>query len=183
MFRTLRRFPEQLATRKLELDRELPLCGVDGKPSGLTVKAFAVAGKRPVHLERVGQASAEDNVGFAIRDTRSARSLLYVSAAASAHVLDGRVSEADCLLFDGTFWTSDELIRQGLGKARAEDMAHLPVSGVNGSLALLASLAVGRKIFTHINNTNPMLREDSEERALVEAAGWEIAYDGLELEL
>ncbi len=183
LFRTLRRFPDQLTFRKLELGRELDLKGADGRPSGLTVRAFPVTGKRPVHLEHLGGAGDEDNVGFRIRDEKSGRTLLYVSAAASVSVLEGQEHAVDCLLFDGTFWTSDELIRQGLGKARAEDMAHLPISGATGSLALLGQLRVPRKIFTHINNTNPILREDSEERAEVEAAGWEIAYDGMEIEL
>ena len=84
------------------------------------------------------------------------------------------------VLFDGTFWSSDELISQGLGTSRAEDMAHLPVGGAEGSLALLAG-CTARRLFTHLNNTNPLWRADSEQRQLATSAGWEVAQDGLEL--
>jgi pyrroloquinoline quinone biosynthesis protein B len=84
---------------------------------------------------------------------------------------------ADCVFFDGTFWSSDELIRLGLGTKRAEDMAHLPV---NESIADLKGLVVKRKLYIHINNTNPMLDRTSAERRQVEAAGWEIAHDGMD---
>jgi pyrroloquinoline quinone biosynthesis protein B len=90
---------------------------------------------------------------------------------------------ADALLFDGTFWASDELPRLGLGTARAEDMAHLPIGGERGSLAALSRVRAGRRVLTHVNNTNPILVEGSPERRAVEAAGWEVAADGLEIEL
>jgi pyrroloquinoline quinone biosynthesis protein B len=86
---------------------------------------------------------------------------------------------ADVVFFDGTFWSSDELPSAGLGTKRAEDMAHWPAGGEDGSLRFLADLR-GRRIYIHINNTNPFLREDSAERRAVEAAGVEIAHDGLE---
>ena len=94
-------------------------------------------------------------------------------------VIDG----ADVLFFDGTFWSSDELPALGLGTKRAEDMAHLPVGGAGGSLARLAGARAGRRVYIHVNNTNPMLRDDSPERAQVAAAGWEIAWDGMEIRL
>jgi pyrroloquinoline quinone biosynthesis protein B len=90
---------------------------------------------------------------------------------------------ADCVLFDGTFWSSDELPARGLGTKRAEAMAHLPVGGPEGSLAALADLRAGRRIYIHVNNTNPLLREDSAERRAVVAAGWEVAEDGMEIAL
>jgi pyrroloquinoline quinone biosynthesis protein B len=90
---------------------------------------------------------------------------------------------AHVVFFDGTFWSSDELPALGLGTKRAEEMAHLPVGGPGGSLAQLANVSVGRRVYIHINNTNPMLREDSAERAAVVAAGWEIAEDGMEVRL
>jgi pyrroloquinoline quinone biosynthesis protein B len=151
----------------------------------LAVSVFAVAGKQPVHLERRGTTlpSPEDNVGFEIVDTRTDKRCLYVSAASSLAGLESRLARADCLLFDGTFWTSTELIDLGLGTSRAEDMAHLPIGGPNGSLAQLARLPIARKIYTHINNTNPILRADAPERLEVERAGVEIATDGLEISL
>jgi pyrroloquinoline quinone biosynthesis protein B len=108
----------------------------------------------------------------------------YCSAAAAVtpdvrRALDG----VDVMFFDGTFWSSDELPALGLGTKRAEEMAHLPVGGAGGSLARLADVRAGRRVYIHINNTNPMLREDSAERRTVDAAGWEIAEDGMEVRL
>ena len=183
MFRTLRRFPEQTTFRRLEVDTPIALTGAGGRATSLVVTPFAIPGKRPVHLEQLGPSVPEDNVGFEIHDTRTDKRCLYVSAGSALETLWSRVERADCLLFDGTFWTSDELIRLGLGKSRAEDMAHLPISGERGSLVQLAKVARPRKIFTHINNTNPMLREDSAERQQVLEAGLEIATDGMEIEL
>jgi pyrroloquinoline quinone biosynthesis protein B len=85
-------------------------------------------------------------------------------------------------MLDGTFWTDDELVRLGISGKRARDMGHLPQSGPGGMLQVLKPLAA-RKILIHINNTNPILDEDSAERATLEAAGIEVAYDGMELEL
>jgi pyrroloquinoline quinone biosynthesis protein B len=180
VFETLRRHPRQLSVRTLELGSEVVLQLADGSPSGLTARAIAVPGKLPAHLERSSRPSAEDNVCFLIHDTYSAQSLLYASSVASVRGPSELFHMADCLLFDGTFWTNDELIRQGVGTASAEQMAHLPIYGETGSLALLKSLTC-RRIFTHINNTNPILSEDSAERAEVEARGWEVAHDGMEL--
>lgn len=84
-------------------------------------------------------------------------------------------------MFDGTFWSSDELSAPGFLEKSAEDLAHCPVGGSEGSLSMLSKIAAPRRVFIHINNTNPMVREDSQERQLVEAAGWEVAYDGMEI--
>jgi pyrroloquinoline quinone biosynthesis protein B len=92
------------------------------------------------------------------------------------------VGGADCIFFDGTFWTGDEMVSAGLGTRRAEDMAHWPVGGVGGSMSYLADRP-GRRVLIHINNTNPLLREDGPERAELAAAGIELAHDGMELEL
>jgi pyrroloquinoline quinone biosynthesis protein B len=93
------------------------------------------------------------------------------------------VEGADCVFFDGTFWSADELPGLGLGTKRAEDMAHLPIGGADGSLARLNGVTARRRIFIHLNNTNPLLRDDSPERAHVEAAGWEVARDGMEVRI
>jgi pyrroloquinoline quinone biosynthesis protein B len=93
------------------------------------------------------------------------------------------LGDADCVFFDGTFWSSDELPAQGLGSKRAEDMAHLPIGGPRGSLAALRGLGASRRIYIHVNNTNPVLREDAAERTETRAAGWEIAWDGMEVTL
>ena len=89
------------------------------------------------------------------------------------------LEESDCVMFDGTFWSSDELSAPGFLEKSAEDLAHWPVGGSEGSLTTLSQVTARRRVFIHINNTNPMLREDSYERTVVEAAGWEVAWDGM----
>jgi pyrroloquinoline quinone biosynthesis protein B len=90
---------------------------------------------------------------------------------------------ADAVFLDGTFWSSDELIALRVGDKRAEQMAHLPVGGAGGSLAGLRDLRASHRVYVHLNNTNPLLREDSPERAAAVAAGWTVAWDGMTLEL
>lgn len=183
MLRTLQRFAGQVTWRPLELDREIDLAAVDGAPSGLTVRALPVAGKLPVHLEGIATPDPADNVGLFIREAASGRLAAYVPGAGAVGALPSLCAAADCLFFDGTFWSGDELVRLGLADRRAEEMAHLPVGGAAGSLAQLAACTARRKLFTHINNTNPILVEDSPERAAVAAAGWEVARDGMDLHL
>jgi pyrroloquinoline quinone biosynthesis protein B len=183
IFRTLQRFPGQSAWRRLALEEPAELVGPGERPTGVTVTTVALPGKVPKHLEGLSAPSPEDNVGLWIRDTRSGKLLVVATAAGAAGEYVARLSGADVCLFDGTFWSSDELPRLGLGTARAEDMAHLPIGGERGSLAALAGVRAGRKVLTHINNTNPILVEGSAERRAVEAAGWEVAHDGLEIDL
>jgi pyrroloquinoline quinone biosynthesis protein B len=188
LYRTLQRFPEQVTWRTLKLGREDALAGVDGKPSGLAIEPVAVPGKPPIHLEKgPGGRTAtepEDNVGLRIRETATGRRLAYFPAAGSVTpAVREALADADGVFFDGTFWSSDELPAQGLGTKRAADMAHLPVGGPEGSLAALGGLRAARRVFIHLNNTNPLLREDSPERKDAEAAGWAIAWDGMEITL
>jgi pyrroloquinoline quinone biosynthesis protein B len=183
IFRTLQRFPGQSTWRTLALGEPAELLGPGDRPTGVTVTAVALPGKVPKHLEGLAPPSPEDNVGLWIRDHGRGTLLVVATAAGAAGEYVARLDGADACLFDGTFWTSDELQRLGLGTARAEDMAHLPIGGEGGSLAALAGVRAGRRIFTHINNTNPILVEGSPERRTVEAAGWEVAHDGLEIAL
>jgi pyrroloquinoline quinone biosynthesis protein B len=184
LYRTLQRFPEQATWRLLKLGREEELLGEGGRPTGLAVEAVATPGKLPVHLERRAPEDPEQNVGFRIRETGTGRVLAYLPAvgrvtAGVRQAVDG----ADCVFLDGTFWSSDELPALKLVDKRAEDMAHLPLSGERGSLAELEGLAARRRVLIHINNTNPLLREDSAERRTATAAGWEVAHDGMEITL
>ncbi len=94
-----------------------------------------------------------------------------------------RLARADLLLFDGTFWTDNELIALGIGDRTARQMDHLPISGPDGSLEQLGKLPCRQRVYTHINNTNPMLVENSPERALVEQAGLLVGVDGLQFNL
>jgi pyrroloquinoline quinone biosynthesis protein B len=178
LYRTLERFPGQVTWRRLELGREQTLAGA------LRVTAIAAPGKRPLHLEGEGRPapSPEDNVGFVIREgTRPG--LAYFSGIAGPSPEVARAAEAASrVFFDGTFWSSDELIAAGLGTRRAEDMAHWPIGGPAGSLAFLQKLSPSA-VYIHVNNTNPILIEDSAERRAVEAAGIQVAVDGMEIEL
>jgi pyrroloquinoline quinone biosynthesis protein B len=183
IFRTLRRTPMQVTWRRLELGRPVPLVDASGAPNGLTVEARPLPGKPPVHLVGVAPPSPEDNVGLWIRDEARGTRLVYATAVARVDALAASLDGADAVLLDGTFWSSDELIALGLSKARAEDMAHAPIGGPEGTLAALAAVRARRRIYTHINNSNPILREGSPERRAVLDAGWEIAHDGLELPL
>jgi pyrroloquinoline quinone biosynthesis protein B len=184
LYRTLERFPGQLTWRTLKPGGEAEIVGPDGRGSGLTVTPLAVPGKPPIHLEHRGTRAAEDNIGVRVGERATGRVLAYCSAAAAVtDEMLGALDGADAVFFDGTFWSSDELPAQGLGGKRAEDMAHLAVGGPAGSLARLAGVRARRRVYIHINNTNPMLREDSAERAQVAAAGWDIAWDGMEITL
>ena len=184
LYRTLERFPGQVTWRALRLGEEEPLAGPACEPSGLTVEAVALPGKPPVHLMGRFPPDREDNVGFRIREVSTGRLLAYFpGVAAVTPPVAGALEGAACVFFDGTFWSDDELVALGLGSARARDMAHLPVGGAGGSLAALADVRVARRVYIHVNNTNPILREDSPERTQVEARGWTVAHDGLEIEL
>ena len=181
--RTLQRFAGQSSWHRLVLGEPIELRGPGDRATGVTVTAVALPGKVPKHLEGLAPPSPEDNVGLWIRDARTRKTLVVATAVGALGDWAARMEGADACFFDGTFWTSDELPRLGLGKARAEEMAHLPIGGEGGSLAALAGLRAGRRVFTHINNTNPMLADGSPERLAVEAAGWEVAADGLEIDL
>ncbi len=157
------------------------LIGADGKDSGLRYEAFAVPSKPPAYLMDVVSHWSEGTIGYKMTDARSGRSLAYVPAIKQ---IDANVAtilgSCDCFFFDGTCWSDDELVVQGLAQKTALSMGHVPISGSGGSLAQLASLRNARKIYTHLNNTNPLLIEDSPERRIVEEAGWEVAFDGMD---
>ena len=149
---------------------------------GLSYRAFDVPTDKRARFG-TGE-GGEGVVGYRITDGRTGRALVYLpgaqelTASVRAH-LEG----CTCLLFDGTCWQDDELIRLGIANKTSRDMGHLPIGGPDGSLEQLASLPIERKIYTHINNTNPILLEDSPERRTVEERGMEVAADGLELEI
>ncbi|MET0593600.1 MAG: pyrroloquinoline quinone biosynthesis protein PqqB [Polyangiaceae bacterium] len=180
--RTLSRFEGHVTHRPLPLGVEVPLAGVDGTPTGLFVTARSVRGKVPVHLEGIAPNAPDQNVGLWLRDGAGKRAA-YVSAVADLADVAPHCDDVDALLLDGTFWSADELSRPGLSKARAQDMAHLPIGDAGGSLEWTSKLRARRRIFTHINNTNPILVETSAERRAVTDAGWEVATDGMEIRL
>ncbi|PNE12856.1 MAG: pyrroloquinoline quinone biosynthesis protein PqqB [Beijerinckiaceae bacterium] len=150
---------------------------------GIFVTPFAVPGKVPLYLEgknvAVG-AESEATVGVELSD--GAKSFFYVPGCAGINEgVIKRLAGAALVFFDGTTFTDDEMVNLGLSKKTAWRMGHVAMSGESGSLERLASCAIGRKIYVHINNTNPVLIEGSPQRAAVERAGWDVAYDGMEI--
>jgi pyrroloquinoline quinone biosynthesis protein B len=184
LFRTLQRFPEQATWRPLKVGREDEVLGAGGRPSGFSVEPVAVPAKPPIHLEGRHAPDPEEGIGLRFREARTSAVLAYFSGvAALTPPVRAALADADAVFLDGTFWSSDELITLGVGDKRAEQMAHLPVGGPGGSLEALRDLRARHRVFIHLNNTNPLLREDSPERAAVTAAGWDVAWDGMTLEL
>ena len=186
LYRTLQRFEGQVTWHDLDLGEaaeEISLRLRNGSPSGLTMRAFSVPGKPALHLDQ-SKKSDGDNIGLLIHDRRTGQSLAYLAAAgANSPAVEAATRDANAVFFDGTFWSSNELTALGVSERRAEDMAHWPIGGAEGSLRFLSKLSAARKVYIHINNTNPILREDSPERAAVQAAGVSVAYDGMELRL
>ncbi len=152
---------------------------------GLRVTLFAVPGKVPLWLEgeqvEIG-AETETTVGAMIE--AGGRRLAYIPGCALVNDdVRRRVAGVDALLFDGTVLYDDDMIRAGVGTKTGWRMGHVPMRGDNGAIEALAGVEIGRRVFVHINNTNPVLVEGSAERADVEAAGWTVAHDGLGLDL
>jgi pyrroloquinoline quinone biosynthesis protein B len=172
--------PEFVKRRRLILEQPVEL---DGGP---TVVPFTVPGKVPLYLEgdalEIG-AETEDVIGLELHAGQGERAFFIPGCARLTPALRERLRGAALVLFDGTLWTDDEMIRSATGAKTGARMGHMSVFGPDGTLAAFAPLDVRRKALIHINNTNPILLDDSAERAAVQAAGWEVAYDGMEIEL
>lgn len=155
----------------------------DGSPSGLEVTPFAVAGKKAWYLEgEAGDDSEGDTLGLRIADTASGQCFYVVAACAGIDGdLKSRLHGAPLVFFDGTLWHDNELIEAGLGHKTGRRMGHISMSGKGGAIAALADLGITRKIFLHINNSNPAWLHGSAERDAVTKAGWEIPSDGTEI--
>jgi pyrroloquinoline quinone biosynthesis protein B len=167
--------------------REFELVSVSGTNSGIRCLPFALTGNYPHYVSEQQAASLPADqalLGLRLQHLSGGETLVYMPGTPSIEQswLE-HLENCDLLLIDGTFWTDDELIRiQGSGRT-ARQMGHLPVSGPAGSLEQLSRLKRPRKIYIHVNNTNPILDEDSPEYQQVRRAGWEIAQDGAEFEL
>jgi pyrroloquinoline quinone biosynthesis protein B len=149
---------------------------------GLSYRAFEAPTNK---LARFGAGEeGESVVGYRITDERTGHTLVYLPGAQDlTESVLAELEGCTCLLFDGTCWQDDEMVRLGIAQKTARDMGHMPIGGDDGSLKKLAPLSIGRKIYIHINNTNPILIEDSPERRIVEEHGFEVAADGLEMEI
>jgi len=180
--RTLDRRPGHVTWSRLRAGEVVPLTGAAG-PSGLTIEAVPLPGTVPLHLKGIAAPSPDDNFAVVLGDARGHRVMYAPSAAACTPLLDEHARTVDVVVFDGTFFRDDELTSLGLTTRNARDMAHWPLGGAEGSLRWLAQLPCRRKLLTHINNTNPILRAGAPERDELARAGVEAAYDGLEVEL
>jgi pyrroloquinoline quinone biosynthesis protein B len=151
-------------------------------PGNLRAELFAVPGKVPLYLEAPG-AAVEDASTVGIEIAGEGARIAYVPGAAdvTSEMIE-RLARADVVFFDGTLFRDDEMITAGVGTKTSRRMGHMPIDGEGGSLAALASIRA-RRIFVHINNTNPILVEGSPERVCVQRRGWEIAEDGMEIVL
>jgi pyrroloquinoline quinone biosynthesis protein B len=149
-------------------------------PGGIDAELFAVPGKVALYLEGDHPAlAAETDANVGVELVYGSRRLAYVpGAAAMTTALRQRLARADVIFFDGTLFTDDEMIATGTGDKTGRRMGHMPLDGKDGTLAALAGLG-GRRILTHINNTNPILVAGSLERRKVEQAGFEVAEDGM----
>jgi len=185
-----------------DLNNGLPLapvlshyCGVDWQPvadapiivPGLETVCFtpvALKSKAPPYSPHRQQPQPGDNIGLLIENTVSGQTLFYAPGLGEIepHV-ESAMRAADCVLVDGTMWTDDEMSRMGLSAKRASDMGHLHLAGSGGMIEVLDALESRRKILIHINNTNPILDENSSERATLTQHGIEVAYDGMEIDL
>jgi pyrroloquinoline quinone biosynthesis protein B len=185
IFAMLNRVPKQVSWTEIQPGQSFPLLNAAGDEPGICASVFSLGRRYPAYVppQRAGSLRAEDAL-LGVMLEASGRRLAYLPAVpAIDEALLQRLEPADLILFDGTFWSDDELIQvQGSG-ATACEMGHIPVSGPEGSLRKLAGLRHPRKIFIHINNTNPMLDESGPEYREVRNAGWEIAEEGQRFDL
>ncbi len=178
--------PALVPRRVLASGAPFDLQDVSGQPLGLTVEAFAVPGKVPLFNEDPagadpGRADEGETIGLAL--SAGGEELVFIpGCAAMPPSLRDRISRAHTLFFDGTLFRDDEMVRAGAGTKTGARMGHMSLDGPGGTLAALDGVAT-RRILIHLNNTNPVLLSDTPERASVEAAGWEVAWDGMEVVL
>ena len=144
----------------------------------------ALKSKAPPYSPHRHDPHEGDNIGVIIEQISTGKKVFYSPGLGEIepHVMDA-LQNVDCLLVDGTFWTDDEMVSQNISHKRAREIGHLPQSGAGGMIEVLNNVSKARKILIHINNTNPILDNDSPERKILDDAGIEVAYDGLEIDL
>jgi pyrroloquinoline quinone biosynthesis protein B len=172
---------------EITLDQPFNLAG-GGVDLGLTVEAFAVPGKVALYLEDKSSGDyggrEGDTIGLKISDPAEKKSFFYIPGCAAVDErLATRLKGATVVFFDGTLFTDDEMIEQGLLNKTGARMGHISMSGDAGSITAFSKLGVGRLIYVHINNSNPALDENSPARKAIDCAGWEVGYDGMEVRL
>ncbi|GLO72819.1 coenzyme PQQ synthesis protein B [Phaeobacter inhibens] len=168
--------PDFVTRKAIVLDEPFELV------TGITARLIAVPGKVPLYLE--GETVQTDLVGeqtVGVELKASGKRVFYIpGCAAMPFDLKTRIEGADMVMFDGTLWQDDEMLRAGLSQKTGRRMGHMSMSGAEGSIAAFDGLDIGQKVFVHMNNTNPVLRPGSREKAQAEQAGWIVAQDGME---
>jgi pyrroloquinoline quinone biosynthesis protein B len=178
---------ELVPRRALDEEVETELADASGAALGPVLRPFLAPGKLPLYLESEAavldtEATAGDTLGLEV--TAGGKRMVYLANCARVtEPLRRRIDGADLLFMDGTLWRDDEIIAQGVGSKTGRRMGHVSMSGPEGPIERLRDLRIGRRMFIHINNTNPALLADSPERTELEWAGWKVAQDGLELKL
>lgn len=172
----------------IAIDRPFEPALPDGSASGIEMLAFTVPGKGAWYLEGkahpTGGDALGDTLGLRIADRTSGKYFFFLAACARVtDDLKQRIKGAPLVFFDGTVWRDDELIVAGLGQKTGQGMGHIAMSGKDGAIESLAGLDIARKVFLHINNSNPVLSDGSDERRHAEQAGWQVPSDGTEITL
>lgn len=170
--------PDLVPRLPMAPDRPFQPALPDGTHSGLTVEAFAVPGKPALYREEAGAAEG-DSLGLRL-EAGGRQAFVLPGCAEVTPDLAARIAGADLVFFDGTLWSDDEMIRAGLSQKTGRRMGHISISGPSGAMAALEPLGIGRKVFVHINNSNPVLLPGSPERAEAERAGWCVPSPGME---
>jgi len=181
MFGMLNRVEPQVAWTPMNSAAPFPLFSANGKASGLRCEVYYLSGRYPKYVKSEAANLAADEATAAMFFESAGKRVAYIPAVGSlSDTLLEKMHHADLLLFDGTFWSDDELLRVLGSGETAHQMGHIPVEE---SLRLLKGIKGGRKMFIHLNNTNPILNESSPEHQAVRQAGWEVAEDNWQLEL
>lgn len=180
--------PEIVPRINLKLDESVALAD-HGDDLGISIEPFAVPGKIALFLEDASKGQNfgsrdGDTIGLKITETATGKHFFYVPGCAEVDPpLADRLRGAPVLFFDGTLFTDDEMLTQGLLNKTGKRMGHISISGPDGSISAFKDMGIARKIYVHINNSNPVLNENSPERRATEDAGWEVGYDGMEVRL
>jgi len=181
--------PDFVIRRQMSMNEEFELKDKDGNDSGILIEAFEVPGKIALWLEDESKGEnfgteGGDTIGLRIASKKNQKCFFYIPACAKmTDDLRAKLYGSELVLFDGTLWVNDEMSTSKVGEKTGQRMGHMNNSGPDGTIASFEDIEVNRKIFIHINTTNPILLPDSPERKEAEDSGWEVSFDGMEIEL
>ena len=181
--------PDFVDRREMLMNQNFELKNKDNVGSGIEIEAFEVPGKIALWLEDESKGDnfgtqEGDTIGLKISSKDDGKFFFYIPACAKmTDELAERIKDSEMILFDGTLWKNDEMASSKVGEKTGQRMGHMNNSGENGSMNELKDLNIKKKIYIHINTTNPILIPNSDERKIVEESGWEVSYDGMEINL